>query len=245
MNLEDNLYMVWWPKKDGTGKKGTTVIKVDDTYMRLALGFNKFSDELKKIPDGAKFKKPSNWQIRYYCRDPAPDPNLDGFELRSWIEHIRYECLTINDILNLKEGDRIKVLCMDRNLGDTTEELNKYDTLCDLEHFFRNNYAIYIHEKDLQGRIIWSFLYGKGAITESDEFEFHIEYKKNCWYPLKDGKLPDKDGQGFANFGDSAGKHYSEFEGSRRVGWRGPMIMWDKLKNYDKIYWHDEVQKEL
>ena len=65
------------------------------------------------------------------------------------------------------------------------------------------------------------------------------KYQKNNWYPLNNnGKLGKKDRQGFADFKDKAGLHYSEFTKSTPLGFRGPMIKYSSLKDLPKVYWY-------
>ena len=51
------------------------------------------------------------------------------------------------------------------------------------------------------------------------------------WYPIDelDGKIPL----------DQTGKHihWTEFSDITRVGWRGPIMLWDKLKDLPQIYY--------
>lgn len=145
--------------------------------------------------------------------------------IEEWIEFMKKYFLTIGDIQNLKEGEIIDLLCLDRNwaeLASTSKELMHP------EIFFKNNYKIrYKHTKNLQGECLRD--------EEIDEksnyqpFEFDIEFKKGYWYPLKNGKLPQEDPQGLFNF-DDVTKDYKEYDADTCIGWRGPMINWEKLR---------------
>jgi hypothetical protein len=251
MTDDHQVFMMRYYDDKSNHKTGSFYKKLDDEYVVSALGFNKFSEEKMKIPSDATFEELSNNQIGYFCRDAVPDPNLDGIELNNWEEHIRDKCLTINDIKTLKKGDKITVLIMDRNLGDTVCGYNETDKLYDPKIFFREKIAIYIHDHDLSGFIIWDFdlidedLNDLSNFTSDEVFEFDIEYKLHHWYPLKNNNLPEFDSQGLVNFGSNSGKHYDEFPRETLIGWRGPMMLWDKLDDIDThVYWHDSVSRQ-
>lgn len=205
-------------------------------YMLEAIGPNKFSDEMIPIPRDAKYEELSDNQKEYYCREVNPKPNFNGLEILDWKENVRNECLTINDILSLGKGEKIDVLIMDRNLSDWVCSVNEYNTLYKAENFFRTNKATYIHNHDLTGKIIWE----EGDLNSEQPFEFHIEYQKDHWYPLKNNFLPKEDPQKFAFFSYPEDKHYMDFNDKTRVGWRGPMLLWSKMKNQPDIYYYKE-----
>ena len=151
------------------------------------------------------------------------DTGLDGgLEVEEWERAIDQECLRIEDILSLGPGDQIKVLLLDRNLWDVTNDpaQNPSSTLVEPQRFFRDNWAIYTHTSNLRGKIEYSFGYER-------EFEFDLEYEAGSWSPLVDGQLNKKHRR----------RHYTDFDSSTRVGWRGPMVLWDKLITLPKVYW--------
>jgi hypothetical protein len=172
---------------------------------------------------------------------------------KNWskIAHDDY-ALTIGDIKNLKPGDQLKVLSMNRNIWDGTLNKKQQGRPYEPEYFFRNEWAIYVHDKDLTGRMLFfAFECEKfgldQTISELDpdtispdkicqpNFEFDLEYKPCCWYPLHDGYLPESDPQGFSKFPWKEKRHWTSFPDTTRVGWRGPFIRWDKLKSMPNI----------
>ena len=83
--------------------------------------------------------------------------------------------LTIKDIINLKKGQQIKVLTMDRNVWDcltdcaTGESYKPNDLL-------RDNWAIYIHEEDLRGKLIfWEYCEADQEQIDPDQFKFDLK----------------------------------------------------------------------
>lgn len=63
-------------------------------------------------------------------------------------------------------------------------------------------------------------------------FTFDIEYKKDNWYPLVNGYLPEKDSQ----------KHWSEFPKNTHIGARGPMIKWKDLVKLPNIHYEYDLK---
>ena len=172
-----------------------------------------------------------------------------------WDTKVRCDyALKIEDILKLKPGDQIKVLCMDRNVYDAALQEDIRGKSLSPQKFFESNWAIYIHEKDLKGALLFEFeieddnldLVDMTDICQSD-FEFHVEYetKHSCWYPLENGYLPASDPQGFSNFSWNEKKHWSEFPLDTKVGYRGPMILWsnlDKMPNVIYPFSEDQIE---
>ena len=152
-----------------------------------------------------------------------------------WEKIIVNSCLTVKDIINLNNGDKIECLSLDRNILDIVENVNPEDKLLLPTEFFRQNKITYYHRKNLQGKIVFHND-GKDEI-ELENFEFDIEYIPNNWYPLKNGHLPPKDSQGISTFNYTEPKHWSEFEMHTRIGWRGPMIKWEYIDQFPKVYW--------
>lgn len=246
MNIE-------WKKYNTEGKltniRSITGKIVDENHFVAAQTLNKFDTTLHKIPKNAKITHlMMNMSKRLYLRDPIPDPNLNGIKHSEWRAYVKNKCLTIADVTALKPGDRLRVITMDRNEWEVSEAQNKSDVLHSVQDFFRRKVSVYIHNHDLMGDIAWDFenenkdLDDYYSFTPSREFEFDINYRGINWYPLTDGRLPDADPQGFANFGELAGKHYSEFPPDTLIGWRGPMMLWERLSELDvqQIYWHDK-----
>ena len=87
--------------------------------------------------------------------------------------------LTIADIQALKPGQSLKVLAMDRNLGDICLEVNKPDEVKIPVEFFRFNSATFTHQQDMQGTIVYHW---QGGDSESMDFEFDVEYKKDHFF---------------------------------------------------------------
>jgi len=136
--------------------------------------------------------------------------------------------LTINDITKLDSNKKIKILCIDRNIYDLID-MNKSNKSYKINKFFENAYqGIYIHDNNLQGM----FLFNND--TEPQNFEFHIEWIPDHWYPLRNGIL--KSDEQFTFPVEFEGKSWKEFPLNTRIGWRGPMIQKKYLKYFPLIY---------
>lgn len=109
-----------------------------------------------------------------------------------WYEfvHSNYK-LTIKDIQELKHGDELELLILDRNVWDVAldESRNTQGQLYNPKEFFKRNKGRYIHDKDLQGTLILYEGYENIKLYDTSLFEFHIEYMNKHWYPLENGTL--------------------------------------------------------
>ena len=148
--------------------------------------------------------------------------------IEDWLDQMEPHFLTIQDVKNMQHNEENEYLCICRNFYDFIPDIKKEEALKPSE-LFKNNYKMsYIHDVDLKG---------KTKIEEDDEFikfEFHIEYKKGYWYPLKDGNLPHEDPQGIFDLSSIVRKKWTEYDDNTKVGWRGPMLKWKFVEEYDK-----------
>lgn len=159
----------------------------------------------------------------------VPRNNLGLYDVRDFVLSSN-SGLTIADIARLRPGDEIKVLVIDRNMEETAEDANSWNTAVDAPQFFRNNWAVYTHTEGLKGQILF------GWQTQPLDFEFHLEWESRKWYPVTQGCLPARDPQGFSAFEFAGPKHFSSFPPSTRVGWRGPMVLWSGLHAWPRVW---------
>ena len=123
---------------------------------------------------------------------------------------------------------------MHRNLLDIPLDTFKENTSYRPETVFKSEKDTYIYMGDFK---VKSKKYNN---KDNKPWSLHIEYKKNYWYPLDDkGFLPSKSvNSGFKLLNKK--KHWSEFNNSTPLGWRGPMLLWKDLKNLPKIHFLNE-----
>lgn len=148
--------------------------------------------------------------------------------IKDWLDEMEPHFLTIKDVKNMQHNEENKYLCICRNFYDLIiPNIKKEEALKPSELCKKNYKMCYIHDVDLKG---------KTKYDEEDKytnFEFHIEYKKGYWYPSKDGNLPLEDPQGI--FDLTSIKHkWTEYDDNTKVGWRGPMLKWKFVEEYDK-----------
>ncbi len=158
--------------------------------------------------------------------------------LEEWEDNRKNIHTTLQDILNIPRGETKQYICLDRNWQEIIQNSGF------IKHFKRNKFRedfletwpgyflSYTKSKDddFKGEVLVYHIDKTGNI-KSCKHEFHIEYKKNSWYPLmdKDGTcLPSKDEFGKKFYGP---RHYEGFAKNTRVGWRGPII---EFKYFEK-----------
>lgn len=157
-------------------------------------------------------------------------------ESNDWIKHTTPHHLQIKDICNLPTGTNIPVLVLDRNVLDIAEcqDTNEVNCTYPPSQFFRHNRATYIHKDELTGDIIFHW---ESKDSNKIIFEFHIEYDTGHWYPLENGHLPKNNPQDVSSFQNDKSKSWKEFDPNTRIGWRGPMILWENIDNLPRIYY--------
>lgn len=191
-----------------------------------------------KIPKNMKKGKVSSKTKTLYS-DHIPDIKKEArcakkaVKVEEWIKKTtRKHHLTIQQVQRMKKGEKMKVLVLDRNVGDTIDGQPLTKVMAPTT-FFNMCWAVYTHDHDMTGTIKYAFQ------SKSDKpfpFTFDLNYKSENWYPLdKDGNLPAKDPQGFAKLFQKK-ISYKIFPKKTRVGWRGPMIPWSKLSSLPKVF---------
>jgi len=211
----------------------------------IALGNSKFSREKTKIQNNYKMVERTNemygddWLLSYFLNkyffpEEIKKLNAKGSELNDWINFYKNYWFTICDIKYLPINKKIKIIMLDRNVYDNKDKMKK-GSLYTPSYFFKLNTATYwkTNNDTLEGKIKY-----KWQKEEEDplDFSFHIEYKKNNWYPMTDGFLPEKDNQYMFKLLNKK-KHWRDFPVSTHIGFRGPVILWSDLKFlHKKIY---------
>lgn len=162
---------------------------------------------------------------------------------------------TIDDILKLKKGDRVKFLCLDRNFYDLIDTNPKKNFVPrDIKEVCKENYMIdYIHEEGTRGKMKLIDI-DSGTKEVYEPFEWDFEYFHDRYFPLTNGHITPipipnyKTGQivqyesfnGILKPDDPRAKEkipWQKFKNtSKRVGWRGPVIPLDLLQYCPKVY---------
>lgn len=128
--------------------------------------------------------------------------------------------LTIDDIEKMAENEQLDIFFIDRNVMDLSNDIRETQFLYTPQEFFSNCYYIkFTKTQGLRGKWQWKF-----DNTEDELREFDIDLD-DFWYPLINDTVPELDTQLFYYIQDKfAGKHWSELEKTRNIGWRGPMV---------------------
>lgn len=158
-----------------------------------------------------------------------------------WVQITQKFHIRAKDISTMKAGEKVELLTLDRNFCDflgylvkkgKIEKGKEYEPL----DIFSDTRKIvtYEHGANLQGKIKWEYY------DDVKDFEFHVEYKNNHWFPLKDGRLPMKlmkrEGcdKCYNSTVDEPASSFIQKDG--RIGWRGPMIKKENLKILPKFF---------
>jgi len=150
-------------------------------------------------------------------------------DILTWLDNSEQFQLTIKDILDIPLNKPVLIFCMDRNVIDLCD---KSTTPLAPSFFFRKNYFFFFTRTEgIIGN--WEWTFNKKRIDIEKEFDINLD---TCWYPLKDNQVPDKDEQCLFDFGEMAGKSYTDFPPNTKVGWRGPMMMADDMNKLPFVY---------
>ena len=252
----------------------TNDIKEHVLLESLYEGHSLFSNDsffiIPKEYNEVKITKKKRKELKSLICKKTPEKiiNLEkkGLNWIDWKYEARNKWLTIKDIQNLKKGQKIKVLMLDRNTEDRvygSKEIKPNKTYKP-KTLFKYCWGIYIHNKDLEGELYyqWDLPIKKQKKTKKSklkegstfkvgdkhnnsnkyDFEFDIEYKNNSWYPLENGFLPGKkEIPSFIMGGllDGKKKRWNKLPKDTNVGWRGPMILWNELDTLPNCYYFD------
>jgi hypothetical protein len=162
---------------------------------------------------------------------------LNGvLDMSEWIESSKQHWMTLADVAALPPGEPVYIVMFHRNVGDLckNDDVNPCDCAIRPDVFFRTCVVTFVPDSDGGGT--------KGVVNfigdediEPYHMELDVEYKTDSWYPLENGFLPASDPQGYAKLlGYSV--HWSKMEKSTYVGWRGPMMLLDAVKDASNSY---------
>lgn len=171
---------------------------------------------------------------------------LKSAEMNDWIENTRSKHLTLGDLKKWKKGETKDVIIWDRNFeeygiwGGLKEEKTYKPA-----KFFKGNH----HKIKYNGDFTWdiTFEFG-GTITHP----VHLDIKKEgtgwWWSPLdgeyivldtsySNGKITKKKKKKVVK------KHHSEYRDDTRIGWRGPMMLWEHVESGEPVHYVSPLNK--
>jgi hypothetical protein len=182
--------------------------------------------ETQVPPKWRKLRSIGNVTHNYHCKPFIP--KLKGLEWWQWVKRVAPKGLTIADIQRLKPGDKLKIILLDRNFGDTLDATIKDNKIYPAVKALRNSHATYVHEKGLQGTLEIPTVEGEGPVP----FEFHLEYAPDRWFPLVSGVLPPLLGK--------PSRKWTDFPTKTHVGYRGPMLLDSIVPSLPPFYTYSE-----
>lgn len=160
-------------------------------------------------------------------------------EIYEFIENCKDKHLTLGDLEKLKFGDTLDVVIWDRNfeecwIWDGAERNVKYDP----KYFFRENH----HTIKYLGDYMWDINFNFGG-TYSHPVHLDVSSMDTNWkwYALENNEIKItyevlNKGEKIPKGKKAPYKHITEFDKNTRVGWRGPIMLWDELDNLPNVY---------
>jgi hypothetical protein len=193
----------------------------EETPTRIPKGYRKISQKKihRYVDDWACKKRKTKKQKKTLAN------SLKGaLDSAKWYNSSRKYWLTLKDFETMKKGSKIVVLSLHQNSMDAATTYFKENTPYYPEKFFKSEKDTITYQGNMQ--------VGSKHLNEPDNksWGLDIEYAKNKWSTLFDGNLHSKGNT-------HSPKHWSKFNPSTPVGYRGPMILWSDLKKLPKIYY--------
>ncbi len=159
-----------------------------------------------------------------------------------FIENSKNKHLTIADVKKMLPEDQIDVVIWDRNfeeywIWNNAENEKPYEP----QIFFKSNH----HKITYKGDMKWDIHFNFG---ETIEHPIHLDVSELNTYWIwcaidgTDGKIHItneivKNGEKIPPHWKPKHIHWTEFSDNTRVGWRGPMMLWDELNNLSSVYY--------
>lgn len=142
-----------------------------------------------------------------------------SYPLQEWVDITSPYHLTIKDIVTMKDGDILTLICLDRNISDIVHA--KHKKYLSPARYFKNGYKMTITKIDKMDKNINVIggVWFVGQKIPTSKFEFDIEYRPNCWLPLHNGLLRQSSNKLF-----DVDISWKSFPETTRIGWRGPAI---------------------
>ena len=152
--------------------------------------------------------------------------------------------LTIKDIESWEIGKEYDIVTFDRNLYDVVGDIKGRH---DPQIFFKGVHHRMIYCGNMKMKMLWNFTDFKDEGARDVELDTKsLDYGWG-WMPLTDGVMIIDETLIAADYNirqldddEIFQRKWTEFDVNSRIGWRGPMMLWDNLKYFPKIYNREE-----
>lgn len=168
-----------------------------------------------------------------------------SLEVDDFIENTRPHQLTLGDVVALRVGQQFEVVIWDRNfeeywMWESAVPGQRYDP----QTFFAANRWTVTYRGDLNWTLEQN---ATGEVNDSIHINTASLNTSWNWSPLKDGYVNisnEEVSSGFSLAGLSPKNiHWTRFPDQTRVGWRGPMMRWEKLATMPNVYYDPKHAK--
>lgn len=166
----------------------------------------------------------------------------NALEMKNFIRvYSKDKHLTLGDVKQMSPGVTIDVVIWDRNyeeywIWDNAEDKKEYDP----EEFFEQNR----HQITYLGNMKWDIKFPFGE-TIAHPIHLDTSSLQTNWRWVaveEDGFIHIttevvNEGEEIPSHWEPKHMHWSEFPDTTIVGWRGPIMLWDNLKNMPQVYY--------
>lgn len=167
-----------------------------------------------------------------------------ALELSEWIDKTKEFHFNVGKLKEMKEGDQVLFLCLDRNVNDLYSHNMGKDPMKPNEFFltkagFVKGYQARISVSgEPNSRYMLTFMFdnmNREQINDSVQ-PLHVEYETGKWYPLNDAGLLGHSFEDRTPPLHMWDKPWDSFPNETRLGWRGPMINMRDISQLPDVY---------
>lgn len=155
-------------------------------------------------------------------------------EVYQFIDHCKSEHMTLNDLQKMKAGDVIDVVIWDFNFEEgfiwsSSVEMQYYEPT----EFFKDNH----HKIKYLGNMTWEIHFCCGTTITR---EVEIERPNEGFVTTQMDNTEIYDSGGYTSNG-WVEQQKLNCQPNDRVGWSGPIMLWERLNGKPKVYWDKSV----
>ncbi len=178
--------------------------------------------------------------------EKTTEPSLGlPLEMYDFIEQCKPYHLTIEDVLNLSVGQQLDVVIWDRNFEEYgIWERATSNKICRPEELFQHNRWTIVYKSNMEWTII-----SEGGGGESFDHPVHLNVQHlntyMTWVGLENDGMVNidheiiKKGNRIPKGWTETHIHWKDFPKTTRAGWRGPIMLWEKLAKLPKVYYKE------